>query len=66
MRVAKAWGLTPVQWRAQSVDDRADMLAFEMFEGVREAYREEWRERKRETKSGANEFLAMKKRKGLE
>lgn len=62
----KAWGMTPRQWREQSPDDRALMMAFEMFEGVRESYRQEWREENQ--KDGGkkdnrrNEFEAMKRR----
>lgn len=48
------------------------MMAFEMFEGVRESYREEWREERRERaqkKSGGSDdyerFKAMQKRSGV-
>ena len=66
--MAKAWGLTPRQWRAESADDRALMMAFEMFEGQREAYRQEWREerrtkeaqRKANARTGGNDFERLK------
>jgi hypothetical protein len=47
LRAAKAWGLTPREWRAESVDDRALMQAFTLFEATIEARRHEWREQKR-------------------
>ncbi len=47
MRVAKAWGLTPRQWRAESVDDRALMQSCTLVEATIEARRHEWRELKR-------------------
>jgi len=47
LRTAKAWGLTPREWRAESVDDRALMQAFTLFEATIEARRQEWRDQKR-------------------
>jgi hypothetical protein len=42
------------------------MMAFEMFEGMRESYREEWREANREKKQKPeNDFERMKRRAGL-
>ena len=38
MSAARAWGLTPAEWRRQSADDRARMIAHEIIAGVREAY----------------------------
>jgi hypothetical protein len=38
MSAAKAWGLTPAEWRRQTADDRARMIAHEIIAGVREAY----------------------------
>ncbi len=63
LRAAKAWGLTPRQWREQSLDDQALMLAFDMFEGTRDAYREEYREDRRDKKPthAQNEFEAMRR-----
>lgn len=69
MRTAKAWRLTPAQWRAQSVDDRALMLALGLFENTREAYREEFMESARSkvkgTGPGINPLQAMKAKMGL-
>lgn len=70
MRVAKAWGLTPAQWRQQSVDDRAMMIAFESLEGIVEAYKDEWREKERKSKedrkdrkpaSGGNDYELLQR-----
>jgi hypothetical protein len=38
MSAARAWGLTPAEWRRQSADDRARMIAHEIIAGVREAH----------------------------
>ena len=43
----KAWGYKPREWRAESVDDRGEMVAFTLFEATIEARRHEWRELKR-------------------
>ena len=68
MKTAKAWGLTPKQWREQPVDDQALMLAFDLFEGTREAYRDEYRDAQHKKKSGEGdrEFRAMQRIKNLE
>ena len=70
LKTAKAWGLTPRQWREQAVDDQALMLAFELFEGTREAYREEfreaWHKKNSNTGEGDREFRAMQRSKSLE
>jgi hypothetical protein len=47
LRSAKAWGLTPKEWRAESLDDRALMQSFVLFEATIEAYRQEWRDKQR-------------------
>jgi hypothetical protein len=71
LRTAKAWGLTPAQWRAADVDDRAMMLAFELFEGTCDSYRDQWsrdfhdKKSGARSRSGANEFTAMKQEMGL-
>jgi len=65
LRTAKAWGLTPAQWRMQSVDDRALMTAFDGFEALTEAYKSEWREEKRNRGGGKDTFSAMKRKMGL-
>ncbi|MGA3265478.1 MAG: hypothetical protein ABSE16_01495 [Verrucomicrobiota bacterium] len=66
MRAAKAWGLSPRQWRLESVDDRALMLAFVLFEATlesrRQEYREEVLERKRGKDGAASDFERMKRR----
>jgi len=69
LRVAKAWGLSPAQWREQSADDRAMMIAFEGFEATRESYRQSWQEEQRERSDkkkagsdGRSEFDQMKAR----
>lgn len=43
MRAAKAWGLNPRTWRAESVDDRALMLSIFLFEATLEAKRADHR-----------------------
>ena len=66
MRAAKAWGLTPREWRAESVDDRALMQAFTLFEATIEARRQAWREAKREKSENRdrdeNTFSKLKQR----
>jgi len=67
LRTAKAWGLTPREWRAESVDDRALMQAFTLFEAVIEARRQEWRDQKREKEEDRrdrdeNTFRKLKQR----
>ena len=72
MRAAKAWGLSPRQWRLESVDDRALMLAFVLFEATLESRRQEYREEVLERKRGkdteprpggaASDFERMKRR----
>ena len=67
MRAAKAWGLTPREWRGESVDDRALMQAFTLFEAMIEARRQEWREKKREKEEDRrdrddNTFRKLKQR----
>lgn len=62
MRVAKRWGLTPRQWRAQSVDDQALMMSFEMFCDTREAYRDDCRRKNKDkTSGGENEYDKLKR-----
>jgi len=64
LRTAKAWGLTPREWREQSPDDRALMMGLDLFEGTLEGYRAEWREDRRKAKGGdaKNEFEDLKRR----
>ena len=68
MQAAKAWGLTPQEWRRESVDDQALMIAYEMFCATRESYKFEWQEQrvKRNVKGGGeNPYQAMKRQMGL-
>ena len=72
LRTAKSWGLTPAQWRAADVDDRAMMLAFELFEGTCDSYREQFSREYHDRKNakggrttGQNEFSRMKQEIGL-
>jgi hypothetical protein len=69
LRCAKSWGLTPRQWREESIDDRALMLALDMFEGTTEAKRTEFREerRKKEEKqnSSKDDLADMERRRGI-
>jgi len=67
LRTAKAWGLAPGQWRAASLDDRALMMAFELFTQTRDAYRDEWKEDQRKQKDkGINPYEAMKRQMGCD
>ena len=59
--------MTPREWRAESVDDRALMLAFISFEGTIEARRYAWREERREREEARhnqdeNTFNKLKQR----
>ena len=66
LRTAKAWGLTPREWRQESMDDRALMTAVTLFEATVEGYRQECREKKadreREKQQPQNDFSRMKER----
>ena len=65
-KTAKEWGLTPRAWRAEPFDDRALMLAYELFCSTREAYQQEWQELKRErAEKGSNPCEEMKRQMGL-
>ena len=65
-RTAKAWGMNLREWRAETVDDRALMMAFEFFTNTREAFRQEWQEqRRKKDEKGVNPFDAMKRQMGL-
>ena len=69
LRVAKEWRLTPTQWRATGMDDRALMMAFEMFSDTRELFRQEWHEKNRGKKGkgrDANAYDKMRKDLGIE
>lgn len=63
LRTAKEWHLTPAVWRAQPFDDRALMLAFELFMNTREAYRDEFMEKSRKDREEGrkqNPYQTMK------
>lgn len=63
LEAAKSWKLTPAEWRAQSVDDRALMMSFVMFKATCETYRWHYREANRKGKSGGapNAYAEMKR-----
>lgn len=70
LRVAKAWGMTPRQWRETDVDDRALMMAYELFEITLESYRnqharEHYEKKAGQKTSGVNEFSQMKSNLGI-
>ncbi|MDE2105485.1 MAG: hypothetical protein KGL39_50120 [Patescibacteria group bacterium] len=73
LKVMKAWGKDPAWWREQDVDDRAMMMAFELFEGTCDSYRDQFSrdyheksgKRKAESGSRSNEFSAMKRELGM-
>ena len=66
LRTAKSWGLTPRQWREQSLDDRQLMMGLEIFEGTIEGYRAEYREDRRKNREnrggGGNDYERLKQR----
>jgi len=65
-KTAKEWGMTPREWREEPFDDRALMLAYELFCSTREAYQQEWQELKRKkAEKGSNPFDDMKRQMGL-
>jgi hypothetical protein len=69
-RAGRAWGLTPRAWRAESMDDRAIMLAIFLFENTIEARRAEHRNKLLDREMGrdtgsdrsANDFRRLKDR----
>jgi hypothetical protein len=71
LQTAKAWGLTPRQWRGQTLDDRALMMALDMAMATREAYRIEFKEKQKRDKDGnglnsMNDFTRMKRAFGMD
>lgn len=62
LRAAKAWHITPPEWRALSEDDRAQMLAGEYFDATVEAYRQWWRDERREKKQKGGGYAALRDR----
>lgn len=68
LKVAKAWGMSPYEWRQQSADDRALMTAYEMFGEMCEGYRMEWREQREANKKnvrGPNPYDALLNQMGI-
>ena len=66
LRVQKEWGLTGPQWRSLPLDDRAQIMAYELAETTLSAYREEWKEERRKKKEkGVNPYDLMKAQMGL-
>ena len=71
LSIAKSWGLTPAEWRALDVDDRASMMASDLFEGTCTAYAAEYssdyhdRKAGKGRSSGQNEFSEMKREMGI-
>jgi hypothetical protein len=62
LRVAKRWGLTPRQWREQSLDDQAMMMAFELFSDTRDAYRDDFKKRNKDkVQDGESEYDKLKR-----
>lgn len=63
LAMAKEWGLTPQQWRRESVDDRAQMMAVVMFDRTIEAYRD-WYRKDSKGKGGRDDssFAKMRER----
>ena len=65
LKTAKAWGLCPLEWRQQPLDDQARMMAFELFEGTRDGYAAQWHEDHPKGGKGGHaerEFKAMQRR----
>lgn len=60
MSAAKAWGLTPGEWRCLSDDDRARMMVHEWLEGARAAYEGEKMEEEAESKGGKTSGAMMR------
>jgi hypothetical protein len=76
LKTCKSWGLTPPQWRELSVDDRAMMMAFDLFEGTCDRYRDQvsreyhekkgaGRDKRDKRDVSVNEFTQMRRQMGL-
>jgi hypothetical protein len=70
LKVARAWSLTPAQWRAQSMDDRALMMAYDMFTSTCEQYAAEWYTQRSKGKEqpvagGTNPYKEMCRKMGI-
>jgi hypothetical protein len=72
LRACKEWKIRPREWRGMSVDDRALVMAYELFTNTRDNYIMEWKDDARERKEkgkGAkpeNPYKAMKRTMGLD
>ena len=67
MRAARWWRLNPRQWRAETADDRAEMLAVYLFDCTLEARRAEHVKKimdkeNQKDEGGANDFRRLKDR----
>ena len=50
-----------------TLDDRAQVLAYELFTNTREAYRQDWKDQKRKEKDKwVNPYESMKRQMGIE
>lgn len=66
LRTMKEWGILPATWRKMSMDDRAQVMAFELVHRTQEAYRQEWKEeRRKKQEKGPNPYEQMKASMGL-
>ena len=67
----KEWRIRPHEWRQMSIDDRAQVMAFELLHRTQEAYRQEWKEeqkkqKEKEVERAKNPYYAAKARHGLD
>lgn len=68
MKVIKEWGRDLKWWRRQTVDDRAMMMAYEIYMSTVSQYRDEWMDKKRKDKRDGeshNPYKAMLRKFGL-
>lgn len=66
MKVCKEWGRDLKWWRQQSADDRALMVAYEIFVNTCQQYRDEFMEGKRKKeKKGENPYHQQLKAWGM-
>jgi hypothetical protein len=62
MEAAQAWGLTPREWRCESIDDRARMMAHGMIKATRQAYAMEKGKDGKPANKPANAYEELKAR----